>query len=65
MVRGTDLKLVVSLPRKLSEAGDLNLVIRGRIVSVGPAGPDGKGRRISLKLESRYIIKPPAEDGAA
>ncbi len=65
VARGTDLKLVVSLPRKLSEAGALNLVIRGRIVGIGPAGTDGKGRRISLKLESRYIIKPPAEDGAA
>jgi hypothetical protein len=65
VVRGSDLKLVVSLPHKLSDAGDLNLVIRGRITSLGPTGPDGKGRRVSLKLESRYIIKPPTEEGAA
>lgn len=64
VLRGSDLKLIVSLPPKLSDAGDLNLVIRGSIVSVGPAGPDGKGRRISLKLESRYIIKPRADEGA-
>lgn len=65
VVRGSDLKLIVSLPPKLAEAGDLNLVIRGRIISVGTTGQDGKSRRVSLKLESRYVIKPPAEDGAA
>jgi hypothetical protein len=64
VTRGADLKLIVSLPPKLSEAGNLNLVIRGRIISVGPTGPDGKGRRVSLKLESRYVIKPPTEEGA-
>ncbi len=64
VIRGGDLKLIVSLPPKLSEAGGLNLVIRGRIISVGPEGLDGKGRRVSLKLESRYVIKPPTEEGA-
>ena len=62
--RGTDLKLIVSLPPKLSEAGELNLVIRGRVVSLASAGQGRSGQRVSLKLESRYIIKPPAEDGA-
>ena len=62
--RGTDLKLIVSLPPKLSEAGELNLVIRGRVVSLASAGHGRSGLRVSLKLESRYIIKPPAEDGA-
>ncbi len=65
VTRGSDLKLIVNLPPKLSEAGELNLVIRGRIVAFGPAGQDGKGRRVSLRLESRYIIKPPTPEGAA
>jgi hypothetical protein len=65
VIRGSDLKLIVSLPPKLSAAGDLNLVIRGRIISIGTTGRDGKGRRVSLKLESRYVIKPPTEEGAA
>ncbi len=65
VARGSDLKLIVRLPPKLSEAGDLNLVIRGRIVSVGTTGQEGKGFRVSLKLESRYVIKPPTEEGAA
>ena len=62
--QGTDLKLVVSLPRKLSDAGDLNLVIRGRVVSLTSAGQGRSGQRVSLKLESRYVIKATAEDGA-
>jgi hypothetical protein len=64
VIRGADLKLIVKLPPKLSEADELNLAIRGRIVSVGPAGPEGKGRRVSLKLESRYVIRPSKEEGA-
>lgn len=65
VTRGADLKLIVKLPPKLSEAGELILAIRGRIATVGPAGPDGKGRRVSLKLESRYVIKPTTGEGAA
>jgi hypothetical protein len=65
VTRGADLKLVVKLPPKLSESGELNLAIRGRIVSVGPAGPDGRSRRVCLKLESRYVIRPTTEEGAA
>ncbi len=65
VTRGSDLKLIVKLPPKLSKTGDLNLVIRGRIISVGPAGTDGRGRRVSLKLESRYVIKPTNEEGVA
>lgn len=63
IARGTDLKLVVSLPRKLSDAGELNLVIRGRVAFLSSADPGKSGRRVSLKLESRYVIKPQVEDG--
>jgi hypothetical protein len=62
VIRGADLKLLVKLPPKLSEAGDLNLAVRGRIVSVGPAGPHGRGHRVSLKLESRYVIRPSMDE---
>jgi hypothetical protein len=65
VARGSELKLIVSLPPKLSEAGDLTLVIRGRILSLVTAGPDGKLPRVLLKLESRYVIKPRTEEGAA
>jgi len=63
VVRGADLKLVVRLPLKLSEAGELTLVIRGRVVGLGPEASGAPGRRVSLKLESRYVIKPEPEDG--
>lgn len=64
IARGTDLKLIVSLPPKLAEVGELNLVIRGHVISLASAGQGRSGQRISLKLESRYVIKPPDEDGA-
>jgi len=63
IARGTDLRLVVSLPPKLSDAGELNLVIRGRVVSLVSAGQRTPHQRVALKLESRYVIKSPAEDG--
>jgi hypothetical protein len=62
--RGTNLKLIVRLPRKLSDTGELNLVIRGRVVFLSSPGQGRSGQRVSLKLESRYVIKPQAEDGA-
>lgn len=63
VARESDLKLVVSLPKKLSDAGELYLVIRGRVVSLASSAPGISCRRITLKLESRYVIKPSVEDG--
>lgn len=65
VVRGADLKLVVSLPRKLSEADDLELVIRGRVTGLASEALGAPGLRVALKLESRYLIKPRPEDGAS
>jgi hypothetical protein len=65
VARGTDLKLIVCLPPRLSEGENLSLVIRGRVAVLGPPGRNGSGARISLKLESHYVIGPRAGRGAA
>jgi hypothetical protein len=58
MTIGTKVKLIIDLPPKLSEDKDLKLAIHGKVVFV-EAGDHGEGRqKISVRLESKYIIKP-------
>ena len=55
---GAKVKLIIDLPPKLSEDRDLKLAIHGKVVFV-EAGDHGDGRqKISVRLESKYIIKP-------
>jgi len=54
---GTRLKLSIDLPPSLSEDKDLKLVINGRAALI-EAAEAGTGRqRVSLRFESRYIIR--------
>jgi len=54
---GSELKLIIDLPPKLSDDKNLKLIIKGRIVFVeAPKNEDPK-RRVSLKFENKYIIK--------
>ncbi len=54
---GARLKLVIDLPPSLAEDKRLKLVIYGRVALVEPPEPRSDRRRISLRLESRYIIQ--------
>ncbi len=54
--RDARLKLIISLPPKLSADSRLKLVINGRVALVA-SGTDGKVQ-VSLTLEDKYIIKP-------
>lgn len=58
MTIGAKVKLIIDLPPRLSEDKDLKLAIHGKVVFV-EAGDHGEGRlKISVRLESKYIIKP-------
>ncbi len=50
------LRLTIDLPPKLSDDDDLKLIIHGTVAAVKPA--DNSCRRILLKLDSKYVIKP-------
>lgn len=50
------LKLVIPLPPKLSDGQPLNLVLKGKVVSVEPVHGEDKGKKILLRLDSRYFI---------
>jgi hypothetical protein len=54
--RGIPLRLAIDLPRKLSEENSLKLIIRGTVMTVDRTG--GTHQRISLKLDSKYVIAP-------
>lgn len=58
---GTRLKLSIDLPPSLSEDKDLKLVVNGRVALIEAAEAGACRQRVSLRLESRYIIR--AEGG--
>jgi len=60
VIRESQLRLVISLPPKLSEDRDLKLIIRGRVTFLERHRGGDASQRISLALESRYVIKPEA-----
>jgi hypothetical protein len=57
VVPGTPLKLIISLPPKLSEKKRLCLAVRGHVDLVR-ASNNRMAPSVTLKLGSRYIIKP-------
>lgn len=50
------LKLVIPIPPKLADGQPLNLVLKGKVVSVEPVPGEDKAKKILLKLDSRYFI---------
>ncbi len=54
---GARLRLVIDLPPSRAEDKNLTLVVNGRVALVEPPEPRSDRRRISLRLESRYIIQ--------
>jgi len=61
VIRESQLRLIISLPPKLSEDQDLKLIIRGRITFLERRREGEASQRISLALESRYVIKQEAQ----
>ncbi len=57
---GTRLRLAIDLPPALADNSSLKLVINGRVALVEPPEAHSDRQRISLRLDSRYIIQ--AED---
>ncbi len=54
---GAKLKLSIHLPPKLAGGDDLSLVLRGRVVFVEATDGENSRQKVSLKLESRYLIQ--------
>jgi hypothetical protein len=59
---GAKLRLSIDLPPKLAGGGDLNLVLKGRVVFIEATPGKNTRQKISLKLESRYLIQAESQD---
>ena len=57
VAEGSELKLIIDLPPKLSGDKNLKLIIKGRIVFVEAPKNEDPRHRVSLKFENKYIIK--------
>ncbi len=54
---GSQLKLSIDLPPKLSEDKRLKLIIRGRVAFIEITNSRDLRQRVSLKFENKYVIK--------
>ena len=57
VAEGSELKLIIDLPPKLSDDKNLKLIIKGKIVFVEAPKNEDPRHRVSLKFENKYIIK--------
>jgi len=56
VAEGSELKLIIDLPSKLSDKKNLKLIIKGRVVFVEAPKNEDPRHRVSLKFENKYII---------
>jgi len=54
---GTELRLTVDLPSKLSDNKDLKLVIKGEVIFLEAPKKENSKLRVSLKFNNKYIIE--------
>ena len=54
---GSELKLSVDLPPRLSDEKELKLIITGRVIFMEAIKNEKSGQRVSLKFDNRYIIE--------
>ncbi len=54
---GSELRLAINLPPKLSEEKRLKLIIKGKVIFVEAIRSEATQQRVTLKFESRYIIE--------
>lgn len=57
VAEGSELRLVIDLPPKLSDEKNLKLIIKGKVVFVEAPKNEDPRHRVSLKFENKYIIK--------
>jgi hypothetical protein len=57
VAEGSELKLIIDLPPKLSDEKNLKLIIKGKVVFVEAPKNEDPRHRVSLKFENKYIIK--------
>ena len=57
VVEGSELKLIIDLPPKLSEEKKLKLIIKGKVVFVEAPKNEDHRHRVSLKFDNKYIIE--------
>jgi hypothetical protein len=55
---GSRLKMIIDLPEKLADDVPLKLVIRGRVAKVEALPGSSLTQRVTIKFDSKYIIKP-------
>jgi len=55
---GTRLKLIINLPKKLSEDKNLKLALKGKVVSIEMGSRHTAKKNITIKFETKYIIAP-------
>jgi len=54
---GMRLKLSINLPPKLAGGDDLSLVLKGRVVCIESTDGQSSRQKVSLRLESRYLVE--------
>lgn len=57
VAEGSELKLIIDLPPKLSDEKNLKLIIKGSVVFVEAPKNEDPRHRVSLKFANKYIIK--------
>lgn len=56
---GSELKLIIELPPKLSDNKDLKLIIKGKVIFVESLKGKNSKQRVSVKFSNKYIIDSP------
>jgi len=57
---GMRLKLIIDLPEKLAQDKSLKMVIKGKVTHVKAEGDHLTRQRVTIKFDSKYIIRPDA-----
>ncbi|MBN1271240.1 MAG: PilZ domain-containing protein [Candidatus Aminicenantes bacterium] len=56
---GTNLRLSIALPEKLSDNKNLKLIIKGKVVFIEAEKEEDISKRVTLRFENKYIITEP------
>lgn len=55
---GSELRLEIDLPEKLSMDENLKMIIKGKVVFVETSKEDPTKQRVTLQFENKYLIEP-------
>jgi len=62
---GARLRLAIGLPPRLAEDKPLKMIVHGQAILVESASEPGAPPRVSIRLESRYLIEPEKDEDEA